>query len=291
MSPMIRRDDRGDFLLIAQHDHALVAGVLAEHFGNGNFAVPEPRDKTIKGVSLHDCGWPLHDDEPTLNKEGSPSDVFETTRPVALKVWTASAERASADDPYAGLLTSLHVLSLSVFATSETSIAHEKFDLDDPQERFANLKFQQREIARQEELRARCGLRTEKPLHHSGLPKEGMQRAEDQLQFNFRMLQAMDFLSLAACCTKPPADQTQDVMPRPGAKPIKLAVARRGDDVVTVDPWPFDQAQVELKIPVCRIPARRYASNDELRATVRGGGSEVLTCVVTPTAPASATTT
>jgi hypothetical protein len=282
MSPMIRRDDRGDFLLIAQHDHALVAGVLAEHFGNGNFAVPEPRDKTIKGVSLHDCGWPLHDDEPTLNKEGSPSDVFETTRPVALKVWTASAERASADDPYAGLLTSLHVLSLSVFATSETSFAHEKFDLDDPQERFAILKFQQREIARQEELRARCGLRTEKPLHHSGLPKEGMQRAEDQLQFNFRMLQAMDAISLAACCTKPPMSQTQDVIRRPGGgEKVKLSLGRRGNDVL-VDPWPFTADEIALQIPATRLPGKLYASDDALRAAFASAPSEVLIARVLP---------
>src|SRR5918996_3103727 len=98
---MIRRDADGEFLLIAQHDHALVAGVLAEHFGNQRFAQPEPRDATIRGVSLHDSGWPLHDDEPTINPRGLPSDVFETTRPVALKVWTASADRAAAEDPYA----------------------------------------------------------------------------------------------------------------------------------------------------------------------------------------------
>jgi hypothetical protein len=72
-------------------------------------------------------------------------------------------------------------------------------------------------------------------------------------------------------------------MPRPGAKPIKLAVARRGDDV-TVDPWPFDQPRIELKIPVCRIAAKRYATNDELRAVFPCGCAEVLTCTVMPAA-------
>ena len=287
---VIRREADDSFLLITQHDHALIAGELAERFGNDAFARPEPREPALRGVRLHDSGWPLHDDEPTINPEGKPLDVFETTREIALRVWTASVERAAAADRYAGLLVSLHVLSLSVFASSQTSFDHEKFDLSEPAEQFAVSKFQHRELERQEFLRTQLGLRTDKPTHQKH-PHEVRQKTEDQLTFNFRMLQAMDFLSLAACCTKPPADQTQDVMPRPGAKPIKLAVARRGDDVVTVDPWPFDQAQVELKIPVCRIPARRYASNDELRATVRSGGSEVLTCVVTPTAPASATTT
>jgi hypothetical protein len=278
---MIRRDDGGDFLLIAQHDHALVAGVLAEQFGNDTFDVPEPRDKAVRGVSLHDCGWPLHDDEPTINSRGLPSDVFETVRPVALKVWTASADRASADDPYAGLLTSLHVLSLSVFATSETSFSHEKFDLDDPQERFAIIKFQQHEIARQEDLRLRLGLRTEKPQHHSGLAKQGNQKSEDQLQFNFRMLQAMDAISLAACCTTPPMAQTQDVFRQPGGEKVKLSLSRRGNDVL-VDPWPFASGEVALEIPACRVPAAPYASNDALRAVYCKSPAEVLKARVLP---------
>jgi hypothetical protein len=278
---MIRREAEGEFLLITQHDHALLAGELAEHFGNGHFTKPEPADKTVKGVSLHDSGWPLHDDEPTCNAKGLPSDVFETTRPVALKVWAASADKAAADDPYAGLLTSLHVLSLSVFATSETSFAHEKFDLDNPQDRFAIIKFQQREIARQEDLRQRLGLRTEKPLHHAGLPKEGMQRAEDQLQFNFRMLQAMDAISLAACCTRPPMSQTQDVFLQPGGEKVKLSLGRRGNDVF-VDPWPFETKVIELQIPATRVPAQPYGSDDQLRATYGSAPAVVLTAHVLP---------
>lgn len=278
---VIRREDQDAFLLITQHDHALIAAELAERFGDGGtFARPEPREAALRGVALHDCGWPLHDDQPTINKDGKPLDVFETLREIALPVWTASAEKAAAADPYAGLLVSLHVLSLSVFASSQTTFEHEKFDLAEPAAKFAVSKFQHREIERQENLRTQLGLRTDKPTHHKH-PHEVTQKKEDQLTFNFRMLQAMDVISLAACCTTPPAKQTQDVMPRPGAAPIRLSVARRGNDVL-VDPWPFDQPQVELKIPVCRIAARTYVDHDALRAAAKEGASEVLTCVVMP---------
>ena len=280
MAAVIRREVQGEYLLISQHDHALIAGELAEHFGNGQFARPEPRASALQGVRLHDCGWPLHDDEPTIDKDGKPLDVFETPREIALKVWTASAEKASPIDPYAGLLVSLHVLSLSVFASSQTSFVHEKFDLSEPSEKFAVSKFQHREIERQEMLRTQLGLRTDKPTHHKH-PHEVTQKKEDQLTFNFRMLQAMDTISLAACCTKPPAAQSQDVIPQLRATPIRFNIARRGDDVL-IDPWPFDQPQIELKIPVCRIEAKRYANNDELRAIVPCGGSEILTCIVMP---------
>jgi hypothetical protein len=279
---MIRReDDDGEFLLIAQHDHALIAGELAEQFGNAQFAAPDPRESTVRGVSLHDCGWPLHDDEPTLNKDGLPSDVFETTRPVAIKVWTASADRASAEDPYAGLLTSLHVLALSVFATSQTSFAHEKFDMDNPQDRFAVVKFQQHEIARQEELRQRLGLRTERPQHHSGLAKQGNQKAEDQLQFNIRMLQAMDAISLAACCTTPPMQQTQDLFRRPGGEKVKLSLGRSGNDVL-VDPWPFTAREIKLDIPATRVTGGPYENDERFRAVFASAPAEVIHARVLP---------
>jgi hypothetical protein len=278
---VIRREEAGDFLLIMQHDHALIAGELAEHFGNEKFTRPEPRESALRGVRLHDCGWPLHDDRPTTNKDGRPLDVFETTREIALKVWTASVEKASAADPYAGLLVSLHVLSLSVFASTQTSFEHEKFDMDQPADRFAVARFQQHEIERQEHLRATLGLRTDKPATHHKHAQEVTQKKEDSLTFNFRMLQAMDVISLAACCTKPPSKQTQDVLPHPGGAPLRFSLERGGTDVV-VDPWPFDQEKIELMIPVCRIGGRAYEDDDALHAAMSAGSSEVLNCVVMP---------
>jgi hypothetical protein len=277
---MIRREEGNDFLLITQHDHALIAGELAERFGNEKFTRPEPRESALRGVRLHDCGWPLHDDQPTLNKDGKPLDVFETTRPIALKVWTASTDKAAAKDPYAGLLVSLHVLSLSVFASTRTDFEHEKFDMDQPADRFAVAKFQQHEIERQEKLRLTLGLRTDKPGHHKHA-QEVTQKKEDQLTFNFRMLQAMDLISLALCCTKLPSRQTQDVLPHPGGAPLRFSLERRDKDVV-VDPWPFDQERVELMIPVCRIAAKAYEDDVDLHAALASGASEVLTCAVIP---------
>ena len=277
---MIRRDEQDAFLLISQHDHALISGELAEQFGNSAFAKPQPLESVIRGIRLHDCGWPLHDDRPTLNPAGLPLDVFETPRDIALKVWSASADRAAAEDQYAGLLVSLHVLNLSVFVTTLPQAHDRSFNLESPPDRFAMAKFQQHEIARQEDLRLKLGLRTDRPGHHK-LPHDVTQKKEDQLTFNFRLLQAMDAISLAACCTKPPSSQTQDVMPQPGGAPLRLNLSRRGNDVV-VDPWPFAGEAVELMIPVCRIERNKFKDDDELRAAAAAGSSEVLNCHVVP---------
>jgi hypothetical protein len=282
MDDMIRREEHGDFLLITQHDHALLAGELAEAFGNGRFASPRPHASAIVGIAQHDCGWPLHDDEPTLSHEGKPLDVFETTPEIGLKVWTASAERASALDPYAGLMVSLHVLSLSVFATTRTGFIHEKWDLENAAEKFAVTKFQHREIERQEKLRMQLGLRTDRPTHHK-LPREAAQKKEDELTFNFRLLQAMDLVSLAACCTKPPSNQTQEVLEQPGGAALHLDLARAGSDVV-VTPWPFAVELIELKIPAARLAARSYENVEDFRAAYATAQSELLTCRILPKA-------
>jgi Protein of unknown function (DUF3891) len=261
---MIRREVGNEFFLITQHDHALLAGQLAQQYGNERFDPPSPREATITGVAMHDSGWPLHDDLPTLNAKHLPLDVFESPRAIALKVWTASAERAAAVDPYAGLLVSLHSLALSIYATSQVSSKNDSFDVSQLAERFEVNKFQHREVERQENLRKMLGLRTDIPLTH-GLAEPRASADEDRLTHNFRILQAMDLISLCACCSTMPAFKTQDILPRAGGTPIHLKLHRHGEDSVILKPWPFDVARIDLAIPFRRIPAQSYPTEEEFR--------------------------
>jgi hypothetical protein len=282
---MIRREVGNEFLLIKQHDHALLAGQLAERFGNDRFAKPEPRESVLTAVRLHDAGWPLHDEQPTLNRTHLPLDVFETPRPIALKVWSASAECASAADPYAGLLVSLHVLSLSIFATTQQQQRqagkHETFNVAQLTERFEVNKFQHREVERQEQLRRQLGMRTDLPLTH-GLAEPLASVEDDRLVFHFRLLQAMDLISLCLCCTEPPADRTQDVLTKPGGRARHLSLRRDAGGAVGVDPWPFDVGTIELAIRTSRVPARAYRSKEDLSAEMASASVEQLALRVAP---------
>ena len=272
---MIRRDAGGDFLLITQVDHANVAEQLAAHFGNGKFARPLPLEPLLTAVAMHDQGWPLHDDEPTLNGRGLPLDVFEVPRSIALTVWAASAERAAAVDRYAGLLVSLHSLSLSIHASSAPPGKHEKFDVQKMHEQFAVNKFQHREVERQEELRHALGFNTDVPLKH-GLAEAKVSPDEDRVRFDFRLLQAMDLLSLCLCCSNLPQGETNDVLKSTTADPIKLKLRRRPDGVLHVDPWPFDVDRIEIRVPCRRLPGRRFESVEKFRAVYRDAPVEGL---------------
>jgi len=154
---MIRREEKGKYFLIRQDDHATLAGELARRIGAPPFesvlsvnAVEGA--KALTAVTMHDAGWPIHDNVPTLNNRLVPRDVFESKHDMAMAVWTASGDRASAVDPYAGLLVSLHSLSLSAFALAEVMVHVSRKAVAYTRERFDLNRFQHNEIERQTEL-------------------------------------------------------------------------------------------------------------------------------------------
>jgi hypothetical protein len=277
---MIRREVGNEFFLITQDDHAKLAGELARHFGNDRFARPAPWQDVIDGVSLHDAGWPIHDDAPTLNSSGLPLDVFESTRPLAFRIWHTSADRAISAGAYADLLVSLHNLSLSVIATTQPAGNHEKFDMSKMTEQFELNKFQHREIERQEKLRKELGMSTDRPLKF-GLAFAGTDAAEDQLLFNFRLLQAMDMCSLSLCCTAPPSPRTNDVMTRVGGNAIQLSLKRERNNLL-VNPWPFEMEKIVVEIPFKRVRAERFASEEAFRAKYSAAPRELIETKVVP---------
>jgi hypothetical protein len=266
---MIRRQVAQEYWLITQHDHAMLAGALARKLGQT--PPPPTGESAILGIELHDCGWPGHDDQPTLNKRRAPTDVFETGRQVALAVWLRSVEIAVERDPYAGLLVSLHVLALSNYATQQRILGTRSWDLKDARTRFEVNVFQHRIIEIQEGLRTRLGLRTDRPLK-GGLAIDPSDPAEAGLVSDFHWLQAMDMMSLAICCTKPPFRGHPDK---------RLTWQREGINL-TVAPWPFDEPEVKLEVPFRRIPARPYTDPTELHEAIAATDLERFTVAILP---------
>ena len=272
---MIRRriDDR--WLLFTQDDHARLSGALAERLGNDAFAAPD--ESARRGIALHDAGWPLHDDQPTLNPDGKPLDVFETPRDIALEVWTASARRATAADPYAGLLVSLHALSLSAYAVS---LDQSRPEQQSTRTRFAMNQFQHAQIELQESLRKRLGLRTDRPLT-LGLDEGSSDPREQKLAFDFRLLQAMDQLSLNLLCTEPPAPAMK-IHPRPGQPLHEVTFHRIGSHRATLRPWPFASDSISVEIPCRVLPAEVFAGNEAFRRAFAQSPREQVAFALTP---------
>jgi len=245
------------FFLFAQHDHAQLSGQLAAQYGNRLFAKPEPLESTIRAVGLHDCGWPLHDDRPTLNKDRLPLDVFETPLDIAMPVWQAGVERVADEDPYAQLLVSLHVLGLSGFAAARQHDRREQFELN---------KFQHRQIEKQVELRKQLGMALDVPLK-LGLAVRSDLSEEEKLRRNHNIVQTMDRISLGLCCTELVFEKIEAIVPRVGAAAVTLNFTRTDDFALRVQPWPFDQEIIEWEMAYRAVPAGQYDDVDKFRRT------------------------
>jgi len=266
--------------MIAQHDHALLAGRFAEHVGDDRFSGPSPRQQVLDGISLHDAGWPLHDDRPTLNPRGEPLHVLEVSMPIAARVWNESVRLAAEKHPYSALLVSLHVLNLSMLARRHDFQPHERAR-NDPADLFELNKFQHRQIEWQEQLRKQLGLRTDLPLR-LGQAEPGTNADEDLLRFNFGLLRLMDSLSLDACASEDLFPEVAGVHPRPGAAPLTLKIGHPGPLALTVDPWPFNVRQILLPINARRVPTGRFESEQELQRMYADAPVETLEICLSP---------
>ena len=137
------------------------------------------------------------------------------------------------------------------------AFGNEKFNPNDMRVRFEVNKFQHAQIELQEKLRTQLGLRTDIPLL-LGLAEKSSDPAEQNLLYNFRLLQAMDKLSLCICCTKPPFGKIDAMTDRPGGRMTPLTVSRPEPQTLLVSPWPFDQESIEVSFPFLgRMPALR----------------------------------
>lgn len=265
---MFRRREGDQFVLVTQVAHARLAAVLAEHVGNRRWATPQPREGTLMGIEMHDAGWPMHDEAATINPDGLPTHAFEMRWQTVLPIWAESTRRAAAADPYAGLLVSLHGLALSAFMFKQDAHrpAHQTFAIN---------KFQHEQIEIQELLRRRLSMRTDGALS-LGLAPRGRSIEEDWLLFNFRLLQMTDQLSVNICFDELKLPVLENVYMQPGKARNSLKVSRGRAGEFGVEPWPFDAEELRLELAVCRVKAKVYESDAELRGAIAAAGKETV---------------
>lgn len=104
-------DDR--LLCIRQTTHALMAHEFCRHWGNRDFARPEPYSAVMLGISQHDNGWYEWETQPRLGANGYPVDFLHgPTAGEKRALWQRSVDRTYAQHPYAGLLVARHAALL-----------------------------------------------------------------------------------------------------------------------------------------------------------------------------------
>ena len=133
---MLRMESETGWWLITHPDHARLAGDFAAAWGNAQFRKPEPRARVLKGISCHDDGWAARDAHPSITRQGKPSAFstelvgkYSAFEEIDLEEYLAVRDRAvriiAEQDPYAGLLISMHTYNLLTAHADRSTIAPE----------------------------------------------------------------------------------------------------------------------------------------------------------------------
>ncbi|MDW8364522.1 MAG: DUF3891 family protein [Abditibacteriales bacterium] len=290
---MIRREWKGQLLLIPQTAHAQLAGKLAGQWGNDEFLSPEPRLEVILATSQHDNGWEAWERAPQLNpRTGLPYHFTEMPISEHLRIWRDSVERMRKQNAYAALLVSLHGAALYAHGLDPAR--------DSPEAREQVREFLNEQLKVQQALRWELeqayppppptGHGLESISHPEEEEDEPPTRREElyhrwitepHVNLNFRLLQVWDWLSLLLCCF-PLTERVIPQVPRRDdpASWVEMKLIPRGEDTFTLDPYPFRAPQFRLTVSGRRLPLGTFETQEKFLSAYRAAPIQQLTFVV-----------
>lgn len=257
---MLRLETETGWWLVTHVDHARLAGDFAERWGNINFRRPEPRAHVLKGIARHDDGWRTRDGQPQITKQGKPSAFsvelvgkYSAFEEIDLMDYLSVRDRAvrliAEEDPYAAILVSMHTYNLLTERADRSTIAPEQLPLLD-----AFLE-QQKEL--QQQLMNNIAGDSRFTLE---------QTSDSAIRDHFRLLQAVDNLSLLACVDYRQPATLLHPLPLNDGTYRSVAVLSAGARRFRLDPYPFSEPSLTFVLPARHVEGKVFASNDELQA-------------------------
>jgi hypothetical protein len=240
------RDAGDSWQIVLQPDHADLSGQLAAAWGGEGFARPEPFDSVVRAATRHDDGWAVWERRPRIDADGMPQPFFAVPAPVHLAFYRAAVETVCEEDPYAGLLVSMHMSGL--YRARYGVMPTPGMQLDDETRAQVDAfveSEQQRQVALAAELEA----------------------DEAQQWTNYALLQVFDVVSLyfglanldagtsGACEGVPVAD----------GEPVRMAIEPLGPWRVRFDPYPFVQSPAPFTLVRRLVRKADWADDDAFR--------------------------
>ncbi len=243
---MIRRDGTLDdgakaWILISQLVHARLSGELAAAWDDEARPFPLPREKFIETIRRHDDGWLPWEQRPEVH-DGVPRDFMEMPLDESLAIWRRSIAVAHTIDPASSVIVGGHFRTLCQASVTKHEARHD---------RPADFMYLAEDfIEEQDSLRSEYLATVE-------AGRQGEQIAA--LDRGLRLLQLFDFASLWLCCSVPTEPTT---MHGPGEEPLVFTPV--DDGRITIAPWPFRPASLDLQVVGRRVKAQEYAGSEAL---------------------------
>ena len=256
---MVTRFDESRLLLVLQIDHSRVAGFLAAHWGNQDFAEPTPYESMVLAAQEHDSGWQHWEAAPTLNDQGHPPDYIGTSKQLGQGVWLnffrEASQRVVQRDPYAGLQVSMHAEGL---VSQGMGLLPYMFDYSGDSE---VQEFIQEQKAFREKVLSE--------IH--GIEAYGDAVSEERLWTNFKYMEVFDQMAQFVCNRYPfnnvmrkngPTNRLSDIpVPvGPGREDITLTVDVQDEKSAIVRPYPFDVDPLIVSFTGRLVSSRPYES-------------------------------
>lgn len=254
--------DDSRLLLVLQTDHSGIAGLLAAHWGNGQFAKLRPYASMVLAAQEHDSGWWDWEIKPSVNEQGYPSDYIGSIKHLGQGVWLElyrrAIERLASRDLYAAYFVSMHGAAL---LTQGMGLLPSMPD-------YRNDPAVQTFIAEQKALRARWLAQ----LQTDAVPKDLIE--ESHLWANFKLMEVFDqfaqFVSnrypFNSRARKNGPTNTLSNIPVPvadGKPDVTLTIDIRNEREAVVNPYPFDVSPLPVSFAGRLVPNRSYSKQEE----------------------------
>lgn len=244
---VIVRDLGNAWQVVLQTDHAELSGAIADRWADRG-----PRHASVAlAARRHDDGWAVWERSPLVDETGRPINFLDVNVPAHLAFYRAGIAAIADEDPYAGLLVSMHGAGIyrqryGEDPGLELSHAHEVAELVDA--------FVAEQESRHEEQTAAAGV-------------------DDELRWaDYRRLQLYDRLSLAFCMRDLATSETFELG--------MLRIEPRGSWAIGVAPFVLESPGVfSLRRRV--VPKERW-SQEAFREAFFELPAEELTIEISP---------
>lgn len=259
-----------NLLLILQTDHSRIAGMLAAHWGNEQFAKLRPYTSMVLAAQEHDSGWWDWEIKPFVNEQGYPSDYIGSIKHLGQGVWLdlyrRAIERVAARDLYAAYYVSMHGEAL---LTQGMGLLPSMPD-------YRNDPAVQNFIAEQKTRRAEW------------LPElrgnEAFKNVSDDehLWTNFNMMEVFDQFAQFVCNRYPfnsgarkngPSNTLSNlpVPVAPGKPDVTLTIDVQTETLAVVRPFPFNVSPLRLSFEGRLVPNRAFTEPEDFLQKFYGG--------------------
>lgn len=242
---IVRKDQTGGLIMVGQTEHSKMVGQFAAHWGNAQFAEPQPFDAVARAATFHDFGWLRYETAPIVDADGETPNFRDIpNNETRLSEYQWCVDWLLAPDPYASLIVNMHRTGLS--RGRYGALVHPKQPVRDLPE------FVDAFIARNEQRQA---------AERAGFDAR-------QVRINYRLLQVWDQLGLYFGCQEPFEHYIEPVPTHYGAEEgegVKLTLTPRGPRSIVVDPYPFDEADLRVTLVYKHLPRTRFSDLEDFR--------------------------